>query len=69
MSLEEIPFEEQLIGVRLEGELERAELKGVEKNRIDFISKALKHMSPEEVSNMFELPIEYVNKVANSYSK
>ena len=69
MSLEEIPFEEQLRGVILEGELERAKLKGEEKNRIDFISKALKHMSPKEVSNMFELPIEYVDEIANSYSK
>ena len=69
MSLEEIPFEEQLRGVILEGEIERAKLRAQERIRRDFISKALKHMSPKEVSNMFELPIEYVDEIANSYSK
>ena len=65
MSLEEIPFEEQLRGVILEGEIERAELKV--KNEI--IIKLLKTMSPQEISERLELPLDSILSIQNSCSK
>ena len=69
MSLEEIPFEEQLRGVRLEGEIERAELKGVEKGRNIIIIKLLETMSPQEISERLELPLDNILSIQESHSK
>lgn len=67
--IEERPFEESLRGVIFARKLEEAEEKGVEKNRIDFITKALKQMSPQEVSDLFDIPIDSILSVQNQYSK
>ena len=75
--LELVSFEEQLKGVILNKKLTQAEergeargeARGVELNKTEFISKALKRMSPQEVSAMFEIPIEDVLRVKNLSSK
>lgn len=67
--IEERPFEESLRGVIFARKLEEAKEEGVEENRIDFISKLLKHMSPQEVSDILELPIESILSVQSYYSK
>ena len=71
--LELVSFEEQLKGVILNKKLTQAEARGeargVELNKTEFISKALKRMSPQEVSAMFEIPIEDVLRIGNLSSK
>ncbi|ADC48003.1 hypothetical protein mru_2153 [Methanobrevibacter ruminantium M1] len=69
MSLEEIPFEEQLRGVILEGEIERAELKGVEKGRNIIIIKLLETMNPQEISESLDLPLDTILSIQESHTK
>ena len=69
MSLEEIPFEEQLRGVILEGEIERAELKGVEKSRNIIIIKLLETMNPQEISESLDLPLDTILSIQESHTK
>ena len=69
MSLEEIPFEEQLRGVILEGEIERAELKGVEKGRNIIIIKLLETMNPQEISESLDLPLDTILSFQESHTK
>ena len=58
------PFEEQIRIAGIAGELERAEEKGIEKGieqgQNNIILPLLKKYTPEEVSEMIELPLKRI---------
>ena len=67
------PFEEQIRIAGIAGELERAEEKGLEKGlekgENNIILPLLEKYSPEEVSEMVELPLEKILAIKNNNGK
>ena len=75
--IEVLPFEEQIRGAGIAGQLERAEknglkegykngkLEGYENGKKELISTLLKKNSPEEVSEMTETPLAKILEIQN----
>ena len=67
--LEVLPFEEQIRGAGIAGQLERAEKNGLkegyESGKKEIISTLLKKHSPEEVSEMTETSLAEILEIQN----